>query len=176
MANIATYFPHGSLSARNYAPRRRESLHIPVSDGIRIAAEMVRPETTERLPVLLGFHAYPNDEQFEEIKPVAFCNAYAHIEAGDSAYFARRGYVHVVANVRGTGESGGYFGNLDSRTVQDICETIEWLAQQPFCNGNVGMFGMSYFSIVQQFAAARRPAALRAIFAPYGWNDSYRDR
>lgn len=173
---VTTFFRHGRLSARTYEPMRRESLRIPMSDGVQIAAEIVRPRTSERFPVLLGFHAYPNEEQFAEIKPVAFCNAYAHIEAGDSGYFARRGYVHVVANIRGTGESGGFFGNLDRRSIQDISETIEWLSRQPYCNGRVGMFGMSYFSIVQQFVAALRPPALKAIFAPYGWNDSYRDR
>ncbi len=172
----ATVFVKGSLSARLHEVRARESLRIPVSDGIEIAAELVRPDTAGRFPVLLGFHAYPNDEQFDEIKPVAFCNQYAHIEAGDSNYFARRGYAHVVANVRGTGFSGGLFGNLDRRTILDIAQTIEWLARQSWCDGKVGMLGMSYFSIVQQFTAALAPPSLKAIFAPYGWTDMYRDR
>lgn len=153
-----------------------QAVRIPMSDGTVLIGTIVRPATSDRLPLLLGCHPYPNDEQFEAVEPVAFSNRLAHVEAGDSNYFARRGYVHVVINIRGTGESGGQFGNLDRRTILDIREAIEWLAQQPYCNGRVGMFGMSYFAIVQQHVAAVPPPALKAIFAPYAWTDMYRDR
>ena len=171
-----TVFLNSSLSARAHRVLPRHSLRIPVSDGVEISAEIVRPDSQDRFPVLLGFHPYPNEEQFTEARPVAFCNEFAHVEAGDSNYFVRRGYVHVVANVRGTGASGGRFDNLGKRTILDIYETVEWLARQSWSNGKVGMLGMSYFSIVQQFTAALAPPSLRAIFAPYGWTDMYRDR
>lgn len=172
----STFFVNGSLSERRYGVARPETIRIPTSDGTVLVGSIVRPETTGRLPLLLGCHPYPNNEQFEAVEPVAFSNRLAHVEAGDSNYFARRGYVHVVINIRGTGESGGQFGNLDARTILDIREAIEWLAQQPYCNGKVGMFGMSYFAIVQQHVAALPPPALKAIFAPYAWTDMYRDR
>ena len=170
------FFVHGSLSERRYAVARPQTVRVPLSDGTALDGLMVRPVTTDRLPLLLGCHPYPNDEQFQPVEPVAFSNRLAHIEAGDSNYFARRGYVHVVLNIRGTGASGGRFGNLDARTVRDVREAIEWLARQPFCDGNVGMFGMSYFAIVQQHVAAAPPQPLKCIFAPYAWTDMYRDR
>lgn len=170
------FFPKGSLSERRYRPSKPLELRIPMSDGVELAALIVQPAAAGPVPVLLGFHPYPNDEQFQASMPEGFSNKLAHVEAGDSNFFARHGYVHVVASIRGTGGSGGLFDNLGRRTVQDIHDTIEWLARQPFCDGKVGMFGMSYFAIAQMHAATLNPPALKAIFAPYAWTDMYRDR
>ena len=62
------------------------------------------------------------------------------------------------------------------RTIADICEAIDWLAAQPWCDGNVGMFGASYFSLVAGLVAAQKPKILKCIFAPFAWSDAYRDR
>ena len=62
-----------------------------------------------------------------------------------------------------------------ARTIQHLCVAIEWLARQEWCDGNVGMSGVSYFSVVQKRVAVLKPPSLKCIFAPYGWTDGYRD-
>ena len=75
-----------------------------------------------------------------------------------------RGYVHVIANLRGTGGSGGTFGFFDGQERRDMHDLVEWAAAQPWCDGNVGMIGISYFAMTQLEAAVERPPHLKAIF------------
>ena len=83
--------------------------------------------------------------------------------------------MHVIVNVRGTGKSEGFYDFLGPQEIQDIYDAIEWLAKQEWCNGKVGMFGPSYFSMIQKRVAALNPPALKCIFAMYGLTDLYRD-
>ena len=164
------------LSERQFRIRHERDVAIPVVDGITLDADILRPDADGRYPVLLSVHAYDKRDQMMPIPPSAFSHVRGHIEAGDSGFFVRRGYVHVILNVRGTGASGGLYDNLGPQTIDDICTAIAWLAAQPWSNGRVGMFGISFFAIVQPLVAARKPPALRALFAPYGYTDMYRDR
>jgi len=170
------YTLNWNTSQRIYDVIEQDEIQIPISDGISIHAVIIRPTTSEPVPTILGAHAYSMEDQFADLVPESFFKNRGHMEAGDSQFFARRGYAHVVINVRGTGQSGGIYDNLGKRTIQDICEVIAWLAKQDWCTGNVGMFGMSYFAIVQNLVAAENPPALKAIFAPYAYTDMYRDR
>ena len=165
----------------NTSPRKFETitehdLSIPASDGIFLGADMVRPDTSEPVPVILSAHAYSQEDQYTDFLPEAFSHTRGHMEAGDSQFFARRGYAQIVMSVRGTGRSGGTYDNLGPLTIEDICDAIAWIAEQDWCDGNVGMFGMSFFAIVQNMVAAKNPPALKAIFAPFAYTDMYRDR
>ena len=86
------------------------------------------------------------------------------IEAGATDFWVPRGYVHVIANLRGTGGSGGTFGFFDGQERHDMYDLVEWAAAQPWCDGNVGMIGISYFAMTQLEAAVERPPHLKAIF------------
>lgn len=165
-----------SVSAPEGGIVRDRDVSIPISGGLTLDCDVVRPDRPGKFPVLLGVHAYSKEDQFTDLMPEGMSHRRGHMEAGDSGFFARRGYAHVVANIRGTGNSGGYFGNLDRRSIQDIAEAVEWLAGQPWANGRVAMTGVSYFSIVSQRVAALKPPSLKCIWAPYGWNEAYRDR
>jgi predicted acyl esterase len=165
-----------SLSQPDGGVVHEREVAIPLSDGISLHCAVTRPSAPGRHPVLLGVHAYSMDDQFTDLMPEGMSHKRGHMEAGDSAFFARRGYAHAVVNIRGTGKSGGDFGNLDARAIADIGEVVEWLASRPWANGRVAMTGVSYFSIVSQRVAALAPPSLRCIWAPYGWNDAYRDR
>lgn len=68
----------------------------------------------------------------------------------------------VLQDVRGRGRSGGVF-DLGARDAEDGATAVEWIAAQPWCDGNVAMHGISYAGMTQLRAALRRPAALRAI-------------
>jgi putative CocE/NonD family hydrolase len=85
-----------------------------------------------------------------------------------------RGYAHVIANARSTSGSGGTWGMLDSSERDDLYDLVEWVAAQPWCDGSVGMLGISYFAMAQLAAAASRPPHLKAIFA-LGTNESVFD-
>lgn len=86
------------------------------------------------------------------------------IEAGATDFWVPRGYVHVIANLRGTGGSEGTFGFFDGQEGLDMHDLVEWVAAQPWCDGNVGMIGISYFAMTQLEAAVERPPHLKAIF------------
>ncbi len=163
------------------SPRLHDVIHqrdvaIPISDGITLDADIIRPDSGAPCPALLSVHAYDKQDQLSDLVPVGFSHARGHMEAGDAQFFARRGYAQIIANVRGTGGSGGLYEERGPRTISDICEAIAWVAGQDWCDGNLGMFGMSYFAIVQNLVAVRKPPALKAIFAPFGYTDLYRDR
>ena len=163
-------------SPRRYGIRHERDVAIPVSAGFTIDADIFRPDADGTFPVILGVHGYSKADQLATMMPGAMSLELGHIEAGDPNFYARRGYVHVIANIRGTGGSGGEFVYVMPEAIQDVYDVIEWLAAQPWCNGRVGMFGASFFSVVAKLVAAQNPPALKAIFAPFGSTDVYRDR
>ncbi len=84
-----------------------------------------------------------------------------------------RGYVHVIANCRGTSGSEGTFGFFDGQERRDMHDLVEWAAQEPWSDGNVGMIGISYFAWTQMEAAVERPPHLKAIMPIAGTFDLY---
>jgi predicted acyl esterase len=163
------------LPARRYDVVVEEDFEIPLADGNILVGTMFRPATDDPVPLLVGFHPYNNEFQFGPMRPVGFGLQRGWMEAGDPYFFARRGFAHGVFNVRGTGKSTGLFQFMGPREADDGAEAIAWLAEQTWCDGNIGLFGVSYFSRLAIHIAMREPAALKAIFAPYGLTDIYRD-
>ena len=143
---------------------------VPMRDGTRIAIDVYRPDAEERFPALLAFAYHNKFLQSPEISEA--CNnqpAWAPLwcgpaEGGDTKFFTSRGYVHVVGNARGFGNSEPGDPLVEGRT--DAYDLIEWIAQQPWCDGNVGMIGISAFGLNQIVAAITQPPHLKAIF-PY---------
>ncbi|MBI2755874.1 MAG: CocE/NonD family hydrolase [Chloroflexi bacterium] len=172
-------------SPRTYGITVERGVRVPMGDGMELIADIFRPDQPGRYPALLGLSPYPLAPQTAPIQvsplstPLSLRpgqeKATGYVEAGDPSFFVRRGYVHVVATTRGVGGSGGTFEFLGPRQVQDGVEAIAWMAEQPWCDGNVGMFGVSYFAMIQWLIAARKPPALKCIFAPWALTDPYRD-
>jgi predicted acyl esterase len=162
-------------SRRRYNIVVERNVRIPMSDGTEISADIFRPDSKRKFPALLGVHAYPQQPQTAPIKPSAFSLDNGALEAGDPNFYVRRGYVQVIANVRGTGKSGGNYNWFGPQEIRDIYEIIEWTAKQPWCSGKVSMFGVSYFAMVQILVAALNPPSLKCIFAPWALTDLYRD-
>lgn len=175
-------------SERKYGVLVERDVKIAMSDGVHLNADIFRPASDGRFPAILGFHPYDLRAQSAPIFPRALAITAAGsllpadqekgngpIEAGDPYFFVRRGYAHVIANIRGTGDSEGLYPYLAPPEAQDGFELIEWIARQRWCDGNVGMFGVSYFARVQFFVASLRPPHLKCIFAPWASTDQYRD-
>ena len=139
------------LTQPSFDVKHIKNVHIPMSDGVRIATDLFIPIGEGRFPAVFEFLPYRKDDRTAD-------RWNAHY------YFAERGFVGVRADIRGTGGSEGVA--LDEYTPQeqqDACEIIAWLATQDWCNGNVGMFGTSYgcFNTIQ--TAMHNPPALKDI-------------
>ena len=136
--------------------------HVPVqmSDGVILNAEVRRPAAPGRFPVIVTITPY---------------NGTNGAVSANNDYFVQRGYVQVVVDARGTGESQGTWDDFGSREQRDGYEVVEWAAAQSWSNGSVGMWGPSYMAITQLLTAAQRPPHLKAIFPIVPMGDSYRD-
>jgi len=155
-----------NLSQPAYTMAHADDVEVPMRDGVMLMADVHHPHESGRYPVLVAASPYPR--QIQNLgAPAGF------IEAGASDFFVPRGYVHVIANCRGTGGSGGTFGFFDSQERRDMYDLVEWAAQQPWSNGNVGMIGISYFAGTQMEAAVERPPHLKAIMPIAGTFDLY---
>jgi putative CocE/NonD family hydrolase len=165
------------LSAREFSMVVERGLQIPVAQDVTLQADLYRPDAPGKYPVLFSPSPYALEAQTAPAMPVGFTYPRAWLESGDPNFYVRRGYVMVIATIRGARGSTGVFGNIEPspETVADIYEAIAWLAKQGWSNGKVGMLGASYFSLLAKRVAMFNPPALRAIFAMYGFSDGYRD-
>src|SRR3990172_12694592 len=160
----------GNLSKRQYGIIRELDIPVIMSDGVNVVVDIFRPDNGDKFPALLSMSPYNKDVQSDRLWPRGMMRSRVRgvidgcIEAGPTDFFVRRGYVHIIGSVRGTGKSGGAYRFMDHREVRDLYEIVEWAAQQPWCNGNVGMLGVSYFAWNQQPTAVLRPPHLKAIF------------
>jgi uncharacterized protein len=155
-----------NLSPPTHVMAQDDDVAVPMRDGVMLLADVHRPAEPSRYPVLVAASPYPR--QIQNLgAPAGF------IEAGASDFFVPRGYVHVIANCRGTSGSGGTFGFFDAQERRDMHDLVEWAAQQPWSNGNVGMIGISYFAGTQMEAAVERPPHLKAIMPIAGTYDLY---
>jgi putative CocE/NonD family hydrolase len=146
-----------NLSAAEHRMGREVDEHVPLRDGAHLRCDVYRPAEGGRFPVLIAASPYPR--QIQDLgAPTAI------IEAGNSEFFVSRGYVHVIASLRGTGGSDGEWGMFDEQERRDLYDLVEWAAEQSWSDGNVGMIGISYFAIAQVGAAVTRPPHLKAIF------------
>ncbi len=154
------------LSAPEHETSSDLDVAVEMRDGVRLLADVHRPASGGRFPALVSASPYPR--QIQDLgAPMGF------IEAGATDFFVPRGYVHVIANLRGTGGSDGEFGFFDAQERRDVHDLVEWAAAQPWCDGTVGMVGISYFAMTQLEAAVERPPHLRAIFPVAVTTDLY---
>lgn len=94
---------------------------------------------------------------------------------GINRNLVRSGYTQVIVDVRGTGASHGKWEILGEREQQDSVEILEWVAEQEWCDGSLGLAGWSYSAINSLQAADKRPKGLGAVFAVEGCDDIVRD-
>ena len=153
------------LSKPEYETVFEKNLEIPMRDGTILRADVTRPKAEGEFPVLIERTPYNKDGASE--------NA-----VGSPQFFGQRGYAVVVQDVRGRFASDGEFYPFidDGAGVnQDGYDTIEWLASQSWCDGNVGMIGGSYSGATQYRASLSRPPHLRALFVRESSADYHRE-
>jgi len=149
--------------------RLEENVYVTMRDGVKLAVDVYRPEKDGRYPVILGLCPYPKEAQAGSSR-----QGY-HSEGGNPSFYIPRGYVMVFATTRGAGMSQGQYNFHDAAEQRDGYDLVEQIAQQPWCDGNVGMLGGSYLGWSQYYTAAQRPPHLRCIVPIDAGTDLYRD-
>ena len=153
-----------------------KDVEVPMRDGARLLADVFRPKDGARVPALLNLGPYQKDKVWIppatlEEKP----NPYMNWETVNPLWWVPRGYAAVRVDGRGSGKSPGQCEPWSLAESIDFYDAIEWAAAQPWCNGKVGLSGISYFAINQWFAANQQPPSLKAIIPWEGFADLYRD-
>jgi putative CocE/NonD family hydrolase len=147
-----------------------KDIAIPMSDGVKLRGDLTRPADADgnaiaaKFPVVVTITAY--NKTASGGSPIAG-------SSGD--YLVKRGYAQLTVDARGTGSSEGQWNAFDAREDKDASEVMTWAHQQQWSNGNTAMTGPSYMGISQIFAAAGKPAGLKAIFPQVPAADVYRD-
>ncbi|MDA9095861.1 CocE/NonD family hydrolase [Porticoccaceae bacterium] len=138
--------PSGDVSKITHCFHKQQDVLTPMRDGVSLAMDLLMPEGGGPFPVILTRTPYDK---------TGSCNAAAED-------YARRGYVVAMQDCRGRFNSDGNFEPYQQEH-NDGFDTIEWLAEQEWCDGNVGMIGGSYAGQTQWYAASQAPKALKAI-------------
>lgn len=144
---IVAGVPSGETVPAKYRVRTVRDVLSPMRDGVLLAMDLLRPDAPGRFPVILI--RTPYNKVASRSKPFL-------------EELARRGYVVAVQDCRGRFNSDGVFDPYRQEHA-DGFDTIEWLAAQEWCDGNIGMIGGSYNGQTQWFAASKAPKALKAI-------------
>ena len=132
----------------------------PLRDGVRLASDVYLPAR--------GFDRAQGTHPALLIRTPYDKNA----SAATGTYYAKRGYVLVTQDVRGRYASEGeFFAFADE--AEDGYDTVQWVAEQPWCNGKVGTLGASYCAAVQSALACLAPPALAAMVVQFGPSSYY---
>jgi len=143
--------PLSGLSAgqKNPAIQVEKNVVALMRDGVRLRADIYRPENVDSVPLILVRTPYSKDLYAEY-------SSFPRLASGS-------GYAVIVQDVRGRFASEGIFSPYDQE-LNDGYDSVEWAAALPFSNGKVGMQGCSYLGAVQWQAAVMNPPHLVAIF------------
>jgi putative CocE/NonD family hydrolase len=134
------------LSKPEHAVTVEKKILIRMRDGTKLAADVYRPEKEGKHPTVLSRTPYSRGQ----------------MGLFYGSFYASRGYVYVTQDVRGRFDSEGKFEPM-RREAEDGSDTIDWIAAQPWSNGDVGMIGASYVGWTQWAAAKSGNRRLKAI-------------
>jgi predicted acyl esterase len=150
---------------------------VPMRDGLALKCNIFRPKADGKFPVIMTFGPYPKDEPLQQdwLDRLEEKGSYLHWESANPEWWVPRGYVQIRVDMRGSGHSPGFCEILSEQENEDLYDAIEWAGAQPWCNGNVGLLGISYFAVNQWNVAGLRPPSLKALIPWEGWGDLYRD-
>jgi uncharacterized protein len=156
MQAIRRSFPH--------AVEVTDPCWIALPDGTRIAATLWRPKTDEKVPVVV------------EMLPYRRRDGTVFRDLDMDPYLAGHGIAYARVDLRGAGDSDGILADeYLPQEQEDAVAIIAWLAEQSWCNGKVGMTGISWGGFNALQVAARRPPALKAIITLCSTDDRYAD-
>ena len=155
---VVTEFPHEVVE--------HADMGITMSDGCRLSARVWMPVKAAQQPMPVILEHLPYRKRDGTIARDQFTHP----------WFAGHGYVCIRTDIRGNGESEGLMKDEYSpQELADAKEIIEWAASQPWCNGNVGMMGISWGGFNSLQLAYMQPEALKAVVTVCSTVDRYAD-
>lgn len=160
-----------------------QDVAIPMRDGIITYCDIYRPAKDTNIPVIIAWSYYGKRPAADSVGiqwqtrgvPYGSHSNHAKFEGPDPEYWCRKGYAIANYDMRGVNNSEGdicFWGQLERNDGYDL---IEWLAEQEWCNGKVGMSGNSALAMAQWRIAAERPPHLACIAPWEGAADAYRE-
>src|SRR5262249_3136055 len=166
-----------------------KNVEIPTRGGSHVSANVFRPDSAEPVPALLCYSIYSKDLHTQDAYPSGWAHMRRRIpgigerstlglhtfEANDPEVWVPWGYACVRVDVPGSGKSPGRMDPLSPAEARAGYDAVEWIAAQPWCNGKVGMTGISYLAMTQWVVASEQPPHLAAIVPWEGVSDFYRD-
>ncbi len=163
-------------SQPTYQVKTEKNIMVSMRDGVRLAVDVHRPDVEdEKFPAILAWGMWGKDLQevvrWMADKPQRYYDTPfwdGTLEAGNFMYTVARGYAHVIPDPRGIANSEGGEERIDVpwqilHKREDMYDLIEWIAAQPWCNGNVGMMGPSSYSASQITIGSDPPPHLKAL-------------
>jgi hypothetical protein len=141
------HYDEARLSKPAYKVKLQHNVRVPMRDGVELSADIYRPDTDGKFPVLLQRTPYSN-------------NTLGAVD--QSRFFAERGYAVVQVDVRGRYDSDGKFYAFRNEP-DDGFDTDEWVGKQPWSNGTIGTFGGSYVGFTQLSQAIRQSKYLTTM-------------
>jgi putative CocE/NonD family hydrolase len=166
-----------------YGTESTNEIKIKGADGTTIRVNEISPTSASGqpakgpFPVLLTMTPYGKGQGGSSSPGSAATPSTGSVTGGADNYLAQRGYIEVVEDVRGTGDSNGSWGLFDPIQQRDAIKVVQWAAHLPHSDGRVGTYGPSYLGIDQMLLAGAvgRRSPLKAIFPMVSANDLYRD-
>ena len=188
-------FPAGTTILKKGTIRREGALPLPcdilverdvtlrMRDGTTIYTDIYRPTSSEKVPALFGWCPYGkaiggqwlDDVARRSGVPLSTVSELQRFEGADPAYWVDKGYAVLAPDPRGVGNSGGNIAYWGRQLAEDGYDFVEWIADQLWSSGRVGMTGNSYLAVSQWFIAAERPPHLAAIAPWEGFSDHFRE-
>lgn len=157
---------------------------VVLRDGVTIHVDVFRPSGAEKVPVIVAWSPYGKGQGTSASVMGVFglvgldndvVSGLEKFEGPDPAYWCEQGYAICNPDIRGVVDSEGNSVLWDRQEGRDCHDLIEWLAEQEWCSGKVGISGTSYLAVSQWFTAAEQPPHLAAINPWEGVSDVYRD-
>ena len=162
--------------------RRYRDVRIPLRNGSFVYADVYRPDSAEPVPVVMNCGVYgrafvhhsicgDEDAEHHELMEERYFLGnpdgyeYENHESINTASWIPRGYALVRVDSPGAGKSPGTLGIWGIDEAEAFYDAIEWAGEQPWSNGNVGLWGMSYHAVSQHAVASLRPPHLKAMIA-----------
>ena len=166
-----------------YGTASTNDIALTGAGGTTIRVNEIYPTTASgapapgKFPVLLTMTPYGKGQGGSSSPGSAQSPSAGAATGGADNYLAQRGYIEVVMDVRGTGDSNGQWGLFDPIQQQDAIDVLNWAAHLPNSTGSVGTYGPSYLGIDQMLLAGAvgKGSPLKAIFPMVSANDIYRD-
>jgi len=137
----------GKYSVEQFEVKATRGHKARMRDGVQLSVDVFQPKSEGKFPAILIITPYSNNPGFQK----------------RGTWFAQRGYVVAVADSRGRFDSEGTWDPFDPKHKTDGYDLVEWLAAQPWCDGKVGMLGLSFMGWAQWWTATQSPPSLKAI-------------